>query len=138
MLRWEHPQLGMITPVEIIEIAEQTGLIKPLTKWLLETALRQLAEWQSMGLELDMAINLSIWNLQDRVLLREIQDVLEKYKLSAERLELEITEGAMIADITRTIDVLERLRQMGVKLAIDDYGTGFSSLSYLKSYRWIF
>jgi EAL domain-containing protein (putative c-di-GMP-specific phosphodiesterase class I) len=132
LLRWDHPEMGTIPPVELIEIAEQTGIIRALTLWIISTALAQLSKWQEVGLELDMAINLSMWNLQDPGLAHEIEHILVINKIAASRLELEITEGAMIADINKTMAVLNLLNNAGIQLAIDDYGTGFSSLAYLK------
>ena len=132
LLRWDHPEMGTIPPIELIEIAEQTGLIKSLTLWIVSTALAQLNEWQDRGLELDVAINLSMWNLQDPGLAHEIEHLLIINKIAASRLELEITESAMIADINKTMEVLNLLSDTGIQLAIDDYGTGFSSLAYLK------
>lgn len=131
LLRWRHPQRGSVTPDEVIPIAEQTGLIKPLTYWVLNTALAQCAAWQRAGLELTVAVNLSVWNLHDRDFDQVVAGLLAQWEVPARYLELEITESAMVAD--PDMEMLNRLHAIGVKLAVDDYGTGFSSLAYLKN-----
>lgn len=133
LLRWNHPQRGFVPPDALITIAEETGLIHPLTLWVLDAALRQCAAWRSAGIELNVAANLSVWNLQDPELYRQIADCLDSWNVPPSCLELEITESAMMADPTRALDTLLRLDALGVRLAVDDYGTGFSSLAYLKS-----
>ena len=132
LLRWEHPRQGRIPPDEIIPIAEQTGLIKPLTLWVLDASLQQMVEWRRQGIELKVAVNLSMWSLQDPKFTDEVAESLERWKVPASQLELEITESAMMSDPTRSMDILTQLSQMGVGLSVDDYGTGFSSLAYLK------
>ncbi len=132
LLRWRHPQRGMIPPDEMIPIAEQTGLIKPLTMWVLNTALRQCQLWRQENIYLNVAVNLSVWNLQDPTLVDELKTMLATWDLPASNLELEITESAMMADPNRALEVLTNLDAMGVRLAVDDFGTGFSSLAYLK------
>ncbi len=131
LLRWRHPHRGHVTPDEIIPIAEQTGLIKPLTHWVMNTALAQCAAWQRAGLELTIAVNLSVWNLHDRDFDQVVAGLLAQWEVPAQYLELEITESAMVAD--PDMEMLNRLHAIGVRLAVDDYGTGFSSLAYLKS-----
>ena len=133
LLRWNHPQRGFVPPDALITIAEETGLIHPLTLWALDAALRQCAAWRHAGIELNVAVNLSVWNLQDPELYRQIADCLDSWNVPPSRLELEITESAMMADPARALDTLLRLDALGVRLAVDDYGTGFSSLAYLKS-----
>lgn len=132
LLRWRHGRRGFIPPDEIIPLAEQTGLIRLLTQWVINTALRQCALWRSHGRALPVAINLSARNLQDPHLDGQIGDYLAAWSLPQEFVELEITEGAVMDDPQRAQDMLTRLDQMGVRIAIDDYGTGFSSLAYLK------
>lgn len=132
LLRWRHPNHGPIPPDQVVPMAEQTGLIKPLTLWVLDAALRQCAMWEIQGLSLTMAVNLSPTNLQDTNLPREIQELLQRHHLPANRLVLEITESAMMANPNRAIAILTELDSMGVSIAIDDFGTGLSSLSYLK------
>lgn len=132
LLRWRHPNHGPIPPDQVVPMAEQTGLIKPLTFWVLDAALRQCAMWEIQGLSLTMAVNLSPTNLQDTNLPSEIQELLLRHHMPANRLVLEITESAMMANPNRAIAILTELDAMGVSIAIDDFGTGLSSLSYLK------
>lgn len=132
LLRWDHPQLGFISPEHIVSMSEHTGLIAPLTQWVIDTALLEADSFQQSGLQLGIAVNLSAWNLQDPTLPAAIDRTLQKYAIPAEKLTLEITESAMMNDPVRARKVLEQLSDMGIKLAIDDFGTGFSSLGYLK------
>lgn len=132
LLRWRHPSHGPIPPDQVVPMAEQTGLIKPLTFWVLDAALRQCAAWNKQGLDLSVAVNLSPTNLQDTDLPIQVQEHLQRHDLPASKLVLEITESAMMMNPTRAIAILEELDAMGVSIAIDDFGTGLSSLSYLK------
>ncbi|VAW82104.1 diguanylate cyclase/phosphodiesterase (GGDEF & EAL domains) with PAS/PAC sensor(s) [hydrothermal vent metagenome] len=132
LLRWEHPEHGFISPTELIPLAEQTGMIKDLTRWVLKTAMRQCASWQQQGLELSVAVNLSMWDIQDARLADYIRELFEHYAIDPQHLVLEITESAMMADPEHAIETMDRLAAMGIRLAVDDFGTGFSSLSYLK------
>lgn len=132
LLRWPHPLHGWIPPDEVIPLAEQTGLIRPLTFWVLERALRQFVRWREQGHHLSVAVNLSVYSLQDSELVSAIQRLLARYRVPAEMLYLEITESGMMSDPTHAVGVLAQLDAMGVRLAVDDFGTGFSSLAYLK------
>ncbi len=134
LLRWHHPERGLIPLEQIVPIAEQTGLIKSLTLWVLDEALRQNAYWREVGLDLHVAVNISVWNLHDPDLDTHIRARLEQWGIPENRLILEITESAMMADPAHAMDMLLRLDAMGVHLAVDDFGTGFSSLSYLKRF----
>mgnify|MGYP001611469534 FL=1 len=107
-------------------------MIKRLTLWVLNAALQQCAQWREQGIELSVAVNLSVWNLQDPMLIEEIENKLAHWQVPANLLELEITESAMMADPQSSLAALKKLDSMGIALAIDDYGTGFSSLAYLK------
>ena len=129
LLRWPHPQLGSISPEHIIKMAEHTGLIAPLTRWVIDTTLLQTGHLRQTGKPFSMAVNLSAWNLQDPQLPDTMEQMLEKYDVPAGQLTLEITESAMMSDPLRARQILS---DMGVKLAVDDFGTGFSSLGYLK------
>jgi EAL domain-containing protein (putative c-di-GMP-specific phosphodiesterase class I) len=131
-VRWHHPGRGMVPPDEFIPLAEQTGVIKPLTRWVLNAALAQCRRWRESGLDLSVAVNLSVRNLLDANLPDVIADLLGKHEIPPGELELEITESTIVADQVRTLDVLSRLNGMGVGLAVDDFGTGYSSLAYLK------
>lgn len=132
LVRWRHPTRGLIPPDKFIPLAEQTGLIRPLTSWVLEHAIAQCAELQRLGMNLTMAVNLSAINLKDPDLPRKITSVLNKHQLDPKWVELEITETAVMDDTLRTVQVLTELDALGTKLSIDDYGTGYSSLSYFR------
>ncbi|MBI3995999.1 MAG: EAL domain-containing protein [Nitrospirae bacterium] len=132
LVRWQHPEYGFVPPDQFIGPAEQTGLIHPLTQWVLDTALRQCQVWREEGLDIRVAINLSVRNLQDLQLPGQVAERLQNYALSSDRLDLEITESAIMADPTRALQVLTGLDQLGIGLSIDDFGTGYSSLGYLK------
>jgi EAL domain-containing protein (putative c-di-GMP-specific phosphodiesterase class I) len=131
LVRWQHPQRGIVGPNEFIPLAEQTGLIRPLGTWVLGEALRQQNAWREAGLDIVIAVNMSTQNLNDP-LPEQIRDLLARWGTPAGRLRIEITESALMADPERAMGVLFRLREMGVRIAIDDFGTGYSSLSYLK------
>ena len=131
LLRWNHPTLGYVPPEEIINLAEKTGLIKDLTNWIIDTSIREYMQ-HIFKHDIRLAINLTAWNLQDPDLHTTVQDLLTRYEMPAEMLTLEITETTMMRDPVQARDALNRLNEMGIILAIDDYGTGFSSLSYLK------
>ncbi len=131
LVRWQHPRRGMIAPDQFIAAAEQGGLIHPLTRWVLQTATMQCGLWRSQGLDVPMAVNLSARNLLDQQLPEEIAGMLLRHSLPSEWLTLEITESAIMADPTRAGEILQRLSDTGVRLAIDDFGIGYSSLGYL-------
>jgi diguanylate cyclase (GGDEF)-like protein/PAS domain S-box-containing protein len=131
LLRWNHPTRGLVGPDEFIPLAQQTGLIKPLTLYVLDEALRQCRAWQRAGMTLGVAVNLSVRNLLDAEFPDQVRDLLKKRRVDPSLLELEITESTMLSDPVRTKRVLDKLAAMGVALSIDDFGTGYSSLSYL-------
>ena len=132
LVRWQHAERGLIPPAEFIPIAERTGLIKPLTRSVLASALAACADWNRAGHHLQVAVNLTIPDLLDLELPDRIAALLEKTGVAPEQLELEITETTILADPFRVRQVLARLNEMGLGLAIDDFGTGYSSLAYLK------
>jgi diguanylate cyclase (GGDEF)-like protein len=132
LLRWHHPERGFIGASEFIPLAEQTGLIKPLTKWVLHQAVRQCMEWRRHVPDFTIAVNLSVHNLHDAKLLDQIGELITEYRMPPESLTLEITEGDIMADPIRGRELLEQLDAMGIVLSIDDFGTGYSSLGYLK------
>ncbi|MFA7348639.1 MAG: EAL domain-containing protein [Desulfurivibrionaceae bacterium] len=132
LLRWDHPEMGMIAPDQFIPLAEQGGIIRSLSKWVLNAALAQRAAWRDAGLDLPVSVNLSIKNLQDISVPLLIKDLLKKYQLAPSDLMLEITETSMMLDPDRTYEVISNLHALGVQLSIDDFGTGYSSLAYLK------
>jgi diguanylate cyclase (GGDEF)-like protein len=132
LVRWQHPERGLLAPGEFLPWAEHTGLIRPLTHWVLETALRQTRIWAEDGLELPVAVNLSVANLLDASLPHDVARLLGRTGAKPSALQLELTESVLMSDPLRALDVLRQLRSMGVQLSIDDYGTGYSSLSYVK------
>jgi EAL domain-containing protein (putative c-di-GMP-specific phosphodiesterase class I) len=132
LVRWQHPQRGVIPPDQFIMMAEQTGLIKPLTLWVLKTALRQCRAWHQAGMEISMAVNLSARNLLDPKLPDQVAELLQACDVPPDWLELEITESTIMADPARAMEILTNLHKMGIRLSIDDFGTGYSSLGYLK------
>jgi diguanylate cyclase (GGDEF)-like protein len=132
LVRWQHPTRGFIPPDEFIPIAERTGLIKPLSGYVLRAAVGQCARWAADGIHLHVAVNLTIPDLLDLELPDVIAALLEEHGLDPAQLELEITESTILADPARVRHNLDRLHELGVRLAIDDFGTGYSSLGYLK------
>jgi diguanylate cyclase (GGDEF)-like protein/PAS domain S-box-containing protein len=131
LVRWEHPQRGVIPPAEFIPFAEKTRLIRPLTDWVLRTALRQCRTWHASGQVLPMAVNISMRDLVDPELPSLIGQMLKDCEADPTWLGLEISEGVIMADPDRAIDTLRRLRKLGIRIAVDDFGTGYSSLAYL-------
>jgi EAL domain-containing protein (putative c-di-GMP-specific phosphodiesterase class I) len=129
---WQHPLHGLLGPDAFIAACEQTGLIAPLTRRVLDCALHQCAQWRSDGLDLVVAVNLSVRNLLDPGLIDDVRSALERHGLTPASLELEITESSAMVDPRRSMQVLSTLADMGVTLSIDDYGTGHSSLAYLQ------
>ena len=137
LLRWHAPELGQVGPADFIPVAEDSGLIVPLGRWVLRAALRQAAEWQTRGLLGGIervAVNLSARQTRDANLLADIRAALEESGVSARLLELEITEGVLMDNVRENLELLERLQAEGIRLSIDDFGTGYSSMSYLKRF----
>jgi diguanylate cyclase (GGDEF)-like protein len=132
LVRWAHPAHGLLYPDRFLPLAEQTGLMRQLTLVVLQTALRQGQAWRGEGLDLSVAVNLSVANLLDAHLARQVGDLLAGLGLPARALELELTEDTLMADPVRSKQVLADLRALGLRLAVDDYGTGYSSLAYLQ------
>jgi EAL domain-containing protein (putative c-di-GMP-specific phosphodiesterase class I) len=132
LVRWQHPELGLLPPSDFIPIVEQTGLIGPLTRHVLERAVAQCAAWRRAGRSLTVSVNLSVRNLLDPDLASLIGDLLTLYGLAPEALQLEITESMLMSDPDRSLVTLTRLAQLGVGLSVDDYGTGYSSLANLR------
>jgi diguanylate cyclase (GGDEF)-like protein len=132
LLRWNHPARGLIAPDKFVPFAEQTGYIKVLTRWVLDEAFRQCAEWQDRGLEIGVAVNISTRDLHTADFVRGVSDLLQRHAVDATRICLEVTESAVMEDPSHALEVLHRLHEIGFQLAIDDFGTGYSSLGYLK------
>lgn len=133
LVRWTHPQYGFIAPDVFIPLAEKTGTIRLLTAWVLEVAMRQWSVWDNMGIHLTVSINLSTHDLTDKTLVGYVEEQLNKYKVNPRNIVLEVTESAMMQDPSTSMTILNRLAALGIRLSIDDYGTGYSSLAYLKS-----
>ncbi len=135
LVRWRHPERGLVAPAHFIPLAEETGLIIPLGEFVLREACRQARQWQQQGLaEIRVSVNLSVKQLRQGNFVSLVRQVLEETGLPATMLELELTESQLLDDIDNAISISEQLRALGVRLAIDDFGTGFSSLSYLKRF----
>jgi len=132
LARWDHPELGGIPPDEFISMAEQMGLINVLTMQILDQSLKDLARWNKQGYDFGVSVNLSVYSVQNLSLPDDIQALLQMHGVAAEKVQLEITETALMQDLARAGKVLSALSELGVQLAIDDFGTGFSSLNYLK------
>ena len=132
LARWRHPQRGLLPANDFIPLAEHTSLIRPVTLHLLELAVKQCRDWQQQGLEIGVGVNLSVQNLLDLQLPGDLAKLLDRWNLSPDMLELEITESMIMTKPKRAMAVINRLSEMGVSLAIDDFGTGYSSLVYLK------
>ena len=132
LVRWPHPVHGLIPPDDFIPLAERTGLIGPLTRWVLERAVHQCRDWEQVGLHINVAVNLSTHTLYDPQLLSTVTDLLQKYEVAPSQLTLEITESMLMEEPERAHVVLADLRALGLSISIDDFGTGYSSLVYLK------
>jgi EAL domain-containing protein (putative c-di-GMP-specific phosphodiesterase class I) len=134
LIRWQHPELGLLRPDRFIPAAEQSGLIISIGRWVLREACKQAAEWQRRGHKILMAVNLSGRQFQDPELTKQVREALEMAGLRPECLELEITEGYAMQDVEKAILTLRALKELGVRIAIDDFGTGYSCLSHLKHF----
>jgi diguanylate cyclase (GGDEF)-like protein len=132
LARWNHPELGELSPDQFIPIAERTGMIEPLTLYVLDVALAQCRQWQSLGLDVRVAVNLSIQVMLDTEWPDRVLELLRRHDVDPSRLALEITETTIMSDPGRTVPAMRRLTDVGVQVAIDDFGTGYSSLSYLQ------
>jgi diguanylate cyclase (GGDEF)-like protein len=136
LLRWQHPELGPISPAQFIPVAEETGLIVTIGDWVLRTACKQNKAWQDAGLpRIVMSVNLSTRQFRQQDVPQWVSDVLVQVELDAETVELELTESIIAEDTENVIASVHALKRMGLKLSIDDFGTGFSSLAYLKRFR---
>ena len=128
LVRWEHPERGLVPPGDFIPLAEESGLIVPLGRWVLGEACRQAAAWSSVG----VAVNVSTRQLVDRRLVTDVADILSRTGLDPARLTLEITETLIMERLESSLELLHQLKALGVRLSLDDFGTGYSSLSYLE------
>jgi diguanylate cyclase (GGDEF)-like protein len=131
LMRWNHKELGRISPQEFIPLAERTRLIRPLTIWALNSGIRQLAQWHAAGVRLGMSVNVSMRDIEDPGFAPTLLQSIEAQRLEPGWLTLEITEGSLMLNTARTLDILKRLNAMHLRLSIDDFGTGYSSLAYV-------
>lgn len=135
LVRWNHPEKGIVQPDDFIPFAEETGLIIPLGEWVLRESVKQARLWMDAGMpQLRLTVNLSARQLSDEPLIDMVGDALREAGLPAERLQLEITEGAMMHNVEAAIRTVKEIRHLGISVAVDDFGTGYSSLSYLKRF----
>ena len=135
LVRWQHPELGMVSPAEFIPLMEETGLIVPLGEWILETACRQAIAWHAAGLpELRMAVNVSVKQFMQPELAHVVERILRETGLASSMLKLELTESLFMQETEIVGEVIQALRKLGVRLSVDDFGTGYSSLSYLRRF----
>jgi diguanylate cyclase (GGDEF)-like protein/PAS domain S-box-containing protein len=134
LIRWQHPEQGLLSPASFIPIAEHRGLIVPIGRWVMNEAIRQAREWLDAGIRVPVAVNLSAVQFKQKDLVEDIAAILEAHQLPGELLELELTESLFLEDVTAAGKTLGRLKDLGITLAVDDFGTGYSSLSYLKRY----
>jgi EAL domain-containing protein (putative c-di-GMP-specific phosphodiesterase class I) len=132
LVRWQHPERGLIPPASFIPLAERTPLIRPLTRYVLDAALEQCARWQAAGRQLHVAVNISARNLLDEGFVDEVLEQLVRWRVPAPCLELEVTESAIMAEPERARAILSRLAEVGITLSIDDFGAGYTSLAHLK------
>jgi EAL domain-containing protein (putative c-di-GMP-specific phosphodiesterase class I) len=135
LIRWRHASLGMIPPSQFIPLAEETGVIVPISAWVLRTACQQNMQWQKEGLKsIRMAVNLSARQFYERGFLKEVTSILRETGLAPQYLEFELTEGIIMENAEATIVTLDEFHQLGITISIDDFGTGYSSLNYLKRF----
>jgi predicted signal transduction protein with EAL and GGDEF domain len=135
LLRWQHPDLGLVSPLDFISTAEGSGMIVPIGEWVLKTACLQIKEWQNAGLPpIQVSVNLSAQTFMRQNLIKVINQTLKQTGVSPHLLALEITESTIMKNIDSTVFKLEKLKESGVQTSIDDFGTGYSSLSYLKKF----
>jgi len=134
LTRWQHPEHGLILPDEFIPLAERTGLIIPLALWVLHRSLVQCRKWSDLGIDLGVAVNLSMWNLEALELPEQIAGLLKGVGVAPRKLELEITESVIMDDPHRVMRTMKAIKDLGVTFTIDDFGTGYSSLAHLKKF----
>jgi EAL domain-containing protein (putative c-di-GMP-specific phosphodiesterase class I) len=132
LVRWQHPEFGILDPAEFVTLVETTGLIDPLTDYVLNRSLAQCRSWLDRGLSLSVSVNLSVRNLADAEFPRRVTDALTRHRVPAVLLSFELTESAVMTDPERALPVLRGLHELGVRIAVDDFGTGYSSLAYLR------
>ena len=134
LLRWNHPERGMVSPDDFIQVAEESGHIVAIGRWVLETAMQQQRLWQNLGFKIPVSINISARQFHNGDLIDHVSEAMSKTGCDPEMIELEITESMLLGDTDQIQDTLQQLSRMGIMLALDDFGTGFSNLAYLQKY----
>jgi diguanylate cyclase (GGDEF)-like protein/PAS domain S-box-containing protein len=134
LVRWQHPSFGILSPERFIALAEETGLIVTIGEWVLREVCRQIKQWQAIGIDLPVAVNLSAWQFREKNLLAVIDRILAETEVAPDRLEIEITESTAMNNPEQAASILQQMKNRGLTLSIDDFGTGYSSLSYLKRF----
>jgi len=135
LVRWNHPSQGLISPIDFISIAEESGIILSLGKWVMRKAIEQTKRWHQQGLDdLQVAVNVSPSQLLSADFIQDVKIALSDFKLDAKFLEIEITEEVLVRDQNSCVDVLNQVRALGISVAVDDFGTGYSSLGYLNKF----
>lgn len=134
LIRWEHPEKGLMYPSAFLDVAEDSGLLIPLSRWVLHKACEQIRQWTDLGVHVSVAVNLSAGFIAQFDMVRQIETVLSKTGIAADRLEIEITENALMQRIDSVLPSLSKLKELGVRISLDDFGTGYSSLSYLHQF----
>jgi EAL domain-containing protein (putative c-di-GMP-specific phosphodiesterase class I) len=132
LVRWAHPERGLVSPIEFIPFAEQTGYIKVVTRWVIERALRQCGEWRSRGIDVKVSVNISARDLMNPELPGIVSGMIARYEVPTALFSMEITESGIMEDPVRAEKTLQQLHQLGIRLSIDDFGTGYSSLAYIR------
>jgi len=134
LVRWNHPTWGLIPPAKFIPLAEETGMIVPIGRWVLEEACRQTHAWHEAGFSIHIAVNLSARQFEQEDLIQMVSTIVDQSKLTPSALELELTETSVMARGDAAIEIMNSLKELGIKLSVDDFGTGYSSLSYLRRF----
>lgn len=135
LIRWQHKKYGLMLPGKFMHLVELTQLIHPLTSWVMDSAFKQLQQWKQSGININMSINLSARNLIDNRCINQVDGLLQKYKIQPHEIEFEVTETVFIDKLQRVIEKLNKFKQKGILCSLDDYGTGFSSLNYIKNFH---
>lgn len=131
LLRWRHPERGLVTPDRIISLAEKTGLIVQIGEWVMRTAFSQLKTWHKKGLDIKISINISPRQIFESSFIKKVKSIIEEYEIPTCYIEFEVTEGITL-DIEQILGVLQQVKELGIRISLDDFGTGYNSLYYLK------
>lgn len=135
LVRWQHPERGLIAPIEFIPLAEETGLITKLDEWVMSTACMQLKEWQAKNYSIDcLSVNVSARHFKEGGLSTFCRSVIKNTQISPENIEIELTESALVDNHSNAKEMLDKIHDMGIRIALDDFGTGYASMSYLKEF----